>query len=398
MTAEKRTVMSGRARCLAALRGDNVDRIPNYTPTVASDVASALLEREALTGSPTLWYEIARAHCRGGAAFAELSAQIDEDLIALGRRMKMDVIRYGYRMEEKPARQLDEYTFLYGDAAGLYDIWRYDPGAMNFSRIETSRPSREPECWPQLAREAARNLPAALEAVRARSGVWEEAMQRRVGDTMLVAGAGGGFSIGLDEGAMMAALLEPEAVGDLLDCQLEIAIAGAEAAAARGVRVLLGGGDMADNHGTLFSPEVFAGLLLPRVRKFARRAAELGIHYVFRSDGNMWGVCDMLFGDAGVPGYGEVDFLASMEAGRLRQRYPELVIWANVAGATMRRGTPEMVYEQSLATLRGAGPTRHFFGNSNTILPGTPLANVEAMMRAAADYAAEMAHTVNHAD
>ncbi|MGE4564982.1 MAG: uroporphyrinogen decarboxylase family protein [Victivallaceae bacterium] len=378
--------MSGRERALAAMNNQPVDRIAQYTPTVACDVASAILGRPAFTGSPTLWYEQAKAHMRGGSAFAEFSAQIDEDLIALNRAMNMDVLRYGYRYDAKPVKQLDEYRFLYGNPDGEWEIWGYDPRAMNFSRVETNIPPREVDDWPAIAKKLVASYRKSCETIKETAGVWEAKMQQRVGDEMLVVAPGGGFSVGLDEGAMMAVLLEKEAVADILDGQLELALAGLEALAGRGIRAVLGGGDMADNSGTMYSPESFYELQMPRLKKFSARARELGIHYCWRSDGNLWGITDYLFEEAGIPGFGEVDYLAGMTAAKLRQRYPKLVLWANAAGDTLRRFSPEVVYDQSMAILEGAGPTGHLFGCSNTILPGTPVENVEAMMRACDDY------------
>ncbi|MHB9138400.1 MAG: uroporphyrinogen decarboxylase family protein [Victivallaceae bacterium] len=382
--------MTGRQRALAAINNRKVDRIPGYTPTVACDVAGRILGREAFTGSPTLWYAQALAHCKGGSAFADFSEQIDRDLIELNRAMETDVLRYGYRRDIKPSKQLDEYSFLYGDIDGTYEIWAYNPEVMNFSRIETNAPARQPEDWPLLAQKAIAALPSELETIKANAGVWEEKMQKIIGDEMLIVSSGGGFSVGLDEGALMACILEPGAVSDILDCQLEMALACATANARRGQKVLLGGGDMADNNGTLYSPETFAELQMPRLKKFTAYAKSLGLHYCWRSDGKLWEVTDYLFKEAGIPGFGEIDFIAQMSAAGLREKYPELVLWANVAGDTLRRSTPEKVYEHAFEIMRGAGQTGHLYGCSNTILPGTPVENVYAMMQAADDYSATL--------
>ena len=171
-------------------------------------------------------------------------------------------------------------------------------------------------------------------------------------------------------------------MGDILDCQLEVALAQMEGIAARRIKVVLGGGDMADKNGPLYSPQVFRALMLPRLRKLSAKCAELGLHYVWRSDGNLWRVSDMIFAEAGVPGYGEVDRDAAMAVGSLREDYPDLVIWANESGDLLRRGSQQAVYDSSLTILSECNGRAYFHGVSNTILPGTPPENVWAMMRA----------------
>ena len=57
--------MSPYERCMATIEGRIADRVPAYTPSIACDVASKILGREAHTGSPTLWYADAKAWLAG---------------------------------------------------------------------------------------------------------------------------------------------------------------------------------------------------------------------------------------------------------------------------------------------------------------------------------------------
>jgi hypothetical protein len=121
------------------------------------------------------------------------------------------------------------------------------------------------------------------------------------------------------------------------------------------------------------------------------------LHYVWRTDGKIWSVSDMIFapseGDtgesAGVPGYGEVDYEASMQMGRIRKRYPDLVVWANVSADVLRRRSRDEVYEHSIQILEGSQGRGYLHGCSNAVLPGTPVENVWAMMQARDDFAAQ---------
>jgi hypothetical protein len=203
---------------------------------------------------------------------------------------------------------------------------------------------------------------------------------------MMVVAGGAGLSLGADEPHLLAAALEPGAVEDILDCDLAVGLAQVEAIADRGIKAVLGGGDMADKNGPLYSPEMFRRLMLPRWKKLAACCRERGLHYVWRSDGNLWKVSDMLFRESGMPGFGEVDYDATMTLARVRARYPDLVIWANLSGDLLRRGTADEAYRHSMEQLEASGGRGYFHGCSNTVLPGTPPENVGAMMKARDDF------------
>lgn len=184
----------------------------------------------------------------------------------------------------------------------------------------------------------------------------------------------------------MACVLEPGAVADLLDCQLEMNLLRADALVERGITVCLGGGDMADKNGPMYSPAAFHDLMVPRLSTFAAHCRAIGLHYVWRTDGNVWPIADMVFREARVPGYGEVDYDAQMTARKVRERYPELVIWGNVSSNRLHRASREDVYEHCMECLEGSRGTRYFHGCSNAVLPSSPPENVFAMMQARDDF------------
>ena len=77
--------MTGHERCLTTIRGDVPDRVPAYTPTIASDVAGRLLGRTVHTGGPALWFAEAAAWCNGPNAWQEFDCQVTEEIIDLHR-------------------------------------------------------------------------------------------------------------------------------------------------------------------------------------------------------------------------------------------------------------------------------------------------------------------------
>ena len=378
-------MMSGVERALGTVRGEAPDKAPAYTPTIASDVAGKLLGHEVHTGGPGLWFAEAAAWSEGQAAWQAFDAGVMDDTIEMNRALGLDVIRFPWRKNIRPTRRLDETTFLCGDPEGEHTLWHWDEGAMNFVPSGGERTGPRVEDWPRLARKAEAEVDRKVAEARESFGVREARLQERVGDSMLVVGAAATLSLGLDEAQLLAPILEPGAVDDILDCELAIGLAQIEAHAARGIKVVLTGGDMADKNGPIYSPELFRRFMLPRWRKVADRARELGVHLVWRSDGNLWKVSDMLFQEAGIPGYGEVDYDAGMTVSGIRERYPDLVLWATLSGDLIRRGSAEEVYRHAAEALEAGDGRGIFHGCSNTILPGTPPENVEAMMRARDD-------------
>ena len=144
--------------------------------------------------------------------------------------------------------------------------------------------------------------------------------------------------------------------------------------------VLLAGGDMAGNDGPIYSPAAFRAVVLPAYTFALKRLNAAGAHYVFRSDGNLWSVADMLFNEARVPGYGEVDRDASMTVGQLRKRFPKLTLWGQVSSNFLARATVQQVKDECRRILDESGGTGYFHGCSNAIVKGTPPENVIAML------------------
>jgi hypothetical protein len=378
--------MSPYERCMATIEGLIADRVPSYTPSIACDVASKILGREAHTGSPTLWYAAAKAWLAGKNAYEDFQRKHEEDIIELNRTLDIEVIRYPWLVSIRPTVQLDEYTFLSGDPDGIHQVWHWDEEIMNFHKVKDTKPKRRPEDWPEMAKQRLKSVDASARRVRESTGIREAKLQRRLGDEMMVVAGGGSLSLGLDEASLMACAVEPGAVGDILDCQLEVALAQMEGMVERGIKVVLGGGDMADKNGPIYSPRMFRDLILPRLKKLAVRCRELELHYVWRTDGNLWSIGDMLFDEAGVPGYGEVDRDASMEVGRIRDKYPNVVVWANASGDALFRRSRAEVYDYCMTILKESEGRCYFHGVSNTILPGTRPENVWAMMEARDDF------------
>lgn len=372
-----------KARCLAAIQGEGVDRAPRYLPGIACDVASRILGRCVHTGTGSLHYAETCALVKGEAAHAEFVHELFENLAGLNRMLDIDVFRMPWRQTIRPAKQLDDFTFVFGDPEGDHTISRYMPETGDFGPIKRVKKRPTPD-------DPVKVLQSSVESAKRRIDAGElkhvdiSAEHRHLcetyGDEFFVVCNGGGIAIGYNEDMMAALILAPDLVRELLMLQAERALALARALARTPyARVLIGGGDMAGNDGPFFSPESFRTVFLPALEYMMKGMRELDVHYVFRSDGNLWPIADMLFGEAHCPGYGEVDRDASMTLENLRQRYPELVIWNNMSCNKLHLRSAEWVREESLRCVEESAGTRYFHGSSNAIMKGTPAENVLAM-------------------
>ncbi|MDA0711946.1 MAG: hypothetical protein O3B73_17240 [bacterium] len=140
-------------------------------------------------------------------------------------------------------------------------------------------------------------------------------------------------------------------------------------------------------HGPFYSPRAFHTLVWPRLCKIAHIIHENRGKVLFASDGDLWPVADDLFGSSGVDGFYEIDRLAKMDLGALRKTFPQLTLVGNISSHTLHVGSRADVVEETLSCLEDARTYQGIIvGISNQPVPGTPLENIEAMLRTIADF------------
>lgn len=372
--------MTPQQRCLAAIENRPVDRVPTYIPAISCEVASAILGRKAYTGTGSLRYAEVLAWSYGEQAHAEFEQQMLQDIRDIYRALDIDVYRLPWRMNRKPTLRLDEYTFVFGDPEGVHSVWQYNPASADFSEIRRGGTRSAPEEAIRTEVEQAEAMREARFAgirasVAAHRRLWEQ-----VGQEFFVVSTAGGIGVGTDEDDLLALALEPLWMARRMKVQAEDAIEFARHLAQTPCpRVMLGGSDMAGNNGPMYSPSAFREVVLPAYRMAMEQCSTLGVHYAFRSDGNLWSVADMLFEEAGVPGYGETDRDASMTVAALRKRYPNLVIWGNFSSTFLAHRTPAEVKDEAKRIIDEAEGRGYFHACSNAIVKGTPPENVIAM-------------------
>ncbi len=375
--------MTRHERCAAAIAGRLADRPPRYMPGIACEVASRILGRKAYGGTGSLHYAEACAWMGGNDAHAEFEAKLYEDLADLGRALDLDVFRMPWRMTAKPAKRLDELTFMYGDPRGKHSIYKYSPETGDYGEVYSS-------ALPEPDIEEFEEHVFRMEGLIGSGTVGalqdlDDHVQtcRRFADEFFVVCNGGDVGIGLSAERMMLLVVAPDVMArDLMVQARRAAVRARKLALTPYPRVLIGGGDLAGNDGPMYSPKLFRQVVLPAYRWLMQELRPLGVHYVFRSDGVLWPIADMLFGEAAIPGYGEVDREVGMTVAAVRRKYPKLVLWGNFSSSFLARATAGEVRDEARRIIDESGGTGYFHGCSNAILRGTPVENVMAMFSA----------------
>ena len=380
--------MLPRERVLSLFEGKQPDKIPIHNISFSSYAASLIIGREAYVGGGIQQWREACALWDGEESHREFIERCEKDAFDLSVAMNHDILRLDYwRKNVKPAKKLDEYTFLYGNQETEWQIWKFDPETEMYQKVDSSAAST-------------RNSSEGLEATVATLGKKAEDFSpsaelvaqletRRQLYGSRYALRTGGVPMGIPYGSapwMEATLLKPDLVGRYLDGLVVRARNTIPVYAEYGVKTVFGGGDFASNSGPFYSPAVFHNLLLPRLRIITDICHKYGIYYLFGSDGNLWPVAEDLFRQSGIDGYYEIDRRAGMDLARLRQNYPNLVLIGNISSHTMHRGSKDDVIRETMSCLQAAKQFgKMAIGCSNVIVPGTPFENIFALLETLSD-------------
>ena len=375
--------MTSKERIMKIFRGEAVDRVGCFEQTIACSVASEILGRQAYTGGMGLEYYEACAWWDGDPAHEAFLNQVIDDTIEISNILGFDMIRpRRSTLMAPPKNRLDEYTFGWGDSKkGTEVVKKFDPDSETWGQLSGSAESQD--CLSVVENLEKLFEELTDEAIDASFPVLDAIVTRQGGDKAILDQTGF-IWIPPNETWLMACIERPSIVERYLDCIAEEAIKRLPFAKKHGADIIWAGGDLAGSAGPMYSPEIFRKLLLPRLRRIIMKCHELDMPYVFRSDGNLWSIAEDLFGTSGVDGYCEIDIEASMDIGKIRQRFPELVLFGNVScSSVLLLGTVEDVVRATTECIEKTGGNRHVVSSSNSIVHGTPPENVFAMFETA---------------
>jgi len=378
--------MTSKERVRAAFHFEEPDRVPVFEQEIASNVASEILGKRAYTGGGGVgWRDNVELLFDGKRDF--LVERLCEDNLELYTVLDLDIFRVPLApaVDAKGAdRKLDENTYYSEDEeTGNWSVRRYDPKTRTFMVADSS-----------VRREGLPAIERLIHHMEEEPIEYDESIfetldyvVERVGDERFITGYGG-LGVSPEIPWLKAMMEKPDLIGRYLDIQLSWTKELIRLQKRHGVDFILGGGDLADNHGPLYPPRLFRKLLLPRLKELTSYCHKLGLPYLFRSDGNLWPIAQDLFVKSGVDGYGEIDAQAGMNIAEIRKNFPNLVLWGNVDCAkTLPFGPAEKIIAETKKCLRDGSPGGgYILGSSNTIHPNVPAKNFLTMLETAKKY------------
>jgi len=372
--------MNGYERILKSFRQETTDRIPIFEQSVSGSVVTEILGRPALGFATDLHFDEAQALYLGTSAHQDFIGKLKEDYSAFVDAIDMDMVSVPWLLWEKPAQRLDEFSFLYKTEDGEC-IRTYYPQSRTFN---ASTGGSE-----MSSKVDVRRFIKNFGKKRSGGGILPEGywdflrwLIDAFGQKRCVAGASY-YGIPLSGEWLILLLEDPGLVRDYLDILTAREMCVAHLQAELGIRVINGGGDLASKSGPVYSPSIFRDLFLPGLKRIISYYHSLGAFYIYRTDGNIWQLAEILLSESGTDAYGEIDIDAGMDLVELRRRFPRLVLWGGLScGLLLLKGTDEQIVSETRRLRDALAPAGGWiFGSSNTLLPGTNVSGYLAALK-----------------
>lgn len=142
-------------------------------------------------------------------------------------------------------------------------------------------------------------------------------------------------------------------------------------------------GDLASNHGLLFSPNFLRREFFPRLRRVVEAWHAHGVKVIYHSEGNLMSVMDD-FVAAGIDGINPVEPMGGMQIAVMKAKYPQLILTGGIDNTTLlTSGTVDEVREAvRRAIADGATGGRLLLGSAGQVHPACKVENALAMWEA----------------
>ncbi|MCD6361424.1 MAG: hypothetical protein J7M38_11260, partial [Armatimonadetes bacterium] len=131
--------MTSRERIRKTLRFEEPDRVPFFEQGVASNVASDILGREAVTGGGSARFGSMLAGLSGVEAYREYHERARSDWADLIEVLDMDAVTPAWTSGGVPVARLDEFTVRFEDpATETWSIQRFSPSSDTTYEVDSS--------------------------------------------------------------------------------------------------------------------------------------------------------------------------------------------------------------------------------------------------------------------
>jgi uroporphyrinogen decarboxylase len=375
---------------MKAFRHEEPDFVPVFEQLVVSKVSSEILGRYTCTGGGEFARSMIEALLRGERNF--LVEKYKEDIVELHQKLGLDAVCVelvpGKDAFQNFPKKIAENTYCYKDTygEGTFEIRKFNLISGEFFTIDSSIRREGMDIIKKFCRLLEKKM---QEPVVLEEDSWEavDYVRAKVGKEKAIC-ISHAMAIPVEAPWLEALLLQPKLVEMYLDYQLRQSLALVEEAAKHGVDFIMGGGDLADDRGTIYSPCLFERITLPRFKKLISFCHKMGLFYIFRTDGNTKPIWKQLFIDSGADGYGEIQPTAGMDLAELKKELPHLTLWGNLdCGETLVNGSKERIFRETEDCMEKGRPGGgYIFGSSNAIHYGVPAKNFLYMLEAAKKY------------
>lgn len=139
--------------------------------------------------------------------------------------------------------------------------------------------------------------------------------------------------------------------------------------------------DYAFNAGPFISPDDFAELATPYMKRLVSFIKSKGVKVILHSDGNLIPIIDQII-EIAPDVLQSIDPMAGMDIAEVKKlTYGKISLMGNVQCSYLQEGPRSMIEESAEYAIQHASPGGGFiFSSSNTIFKGLPLENYEIMV------------------
>ena len=153
----------------------------------------------------------------------------------------------------------------------------------------------------------------------------------------------------------------------------------------KGADLILGGQDICDTRGPMFSPGHYKRWFQPFLLAITDMCHRYGVPYLRHNDGKLGPLEELFLLESGIDGWHAIEPNAGNDIFYFKKKYGDKITLAgNVdCSTTLVTGTYEDVYNETLAKIKGCGPGGgYILSSSNSIHNGVPGQNYLAMIEA----------------